>query len=124
MIRFWSKQIEKRPCYAITSVVVTSLGKPIALASVIPLAWSRINQPGWDDPEARCLAFTRGDTAEDTDQTMNVHVMMNMFWDAIDFDIPQFDGLYWFRLIDTSLPSPDDMGIANNRSKSRIITIL
>ena len=35
--------------------------------------------------------------------------MMNMYWDAIDFEIPQFDGLSWYRSIDTSLRSPEDI---------------
>ena len=110
MIRFWSKLIEKRLLLRNHFSGRYFTGKTNRFG-ISDIHWHgpRINQPGWDDPEARCLAFTRGDTAEDTDQTMNVHVMMNMFWDAIDFDIPQFDGLDWYRLIDTSLPSPDDI---------------
>ena len=34
---------------------------------------------------------------------------MNMYWDGIEFEIPQFNGLDWYRIIDTSLPSPDDI---------------
>ena len=32
-----------------------------------------------------------------------------MFWDAIEFKIPTLKGLSWFRAIDTSLPTPDDI---------------
>ena len=35
--------------------------------------------------------------------------MMNMYWDGIDFEIPKFDGLEWYRVVDTSLPSPNDI---------------
>ena len=35
--------------------------------------------------------------------------MFNMHWEAVSFEIPQFDGLEWFRSIDTSLPSPEDI---------------
>ena len=68
-----------------------------------------LNSPGWDDGEARCLAMTLGDTAEDSDQTKNVHCMFNMFWDAVEFQLPQISGLTWYCAIDTALPSPDDI---------------
>jgi glycogen operon protein len=35
--------------------------------------------------------------------------MFNMYWEALEFEIPQFDGLKWFRAIDTALPSPNDI---------------
>jgi glycogen operon protein len=35
--------------------------------------------------------------------------MFNMYWDGIEFDIPKVDGLQWYRAIDTSLPSPNDI---------------
>ena len=53
--------------------------------------------------------MTLGDTADDSDQTLNVHIMFNMYWEALEFDIPQVDGLRWYRSIDTSLASPSDI---------------
>ena len=53
--------------------------------------------------------MTLGDTAEDSDGTANLHVMFNMYWDGIEFEIPEVPGLSWYRVIDTSLPSPNDI---------------
>jgi glycogen operon protein len=53
--------------------------------------------------------MTLGDTADDSDQTLNIHIMFNMYWEALEFEIPQIDGLRWYRSIDTSLASPSDI---------------
>ncbi len=72
----------------------------------------RIFSPGWDDPESRVLAFTLagfpvrgGSRSADTD----IHVMMNMDWVDLDFDIPEVEGRRWYRAIDTGAPAPDDI---------------
>jgi isoamylase len=71
----------------------------------------RIFSPGWDDPESRVLAFTlggfpsRSSRSSDTD----IHVMMNMDWNDLDFDVPAVDGRRWHRVIDTGARPPDDI---------------
>jgi glycogen operon protein len=70
---------------------------------------TQLNQPDWDDAGSRCLAMTLGDTDEDSDGLDNVHIMMNMYWEPLQFEIPQYEGLKWQRLVDTSLPSPNDV---------------
>jgi glycogen operon protein len=39
-----------------------------------------------------------------------LHVMMNAYWDALDFELPPTDDADdpWRRCVDTSLESPDD----------------
>ena len=110
MIRFWSLLIGKRKMYIdhFRGRYFTGESNKFGLSDI---SWhgTQLNNPGWDNSEARCLAMTLGDTAEDTDQTHNVHVMFNMFWDAIEFEIPQISGLAWYRSIDTALPSPQDI---------------
>jgi len=71
------------------------------------IAWHgcQLDAPGWTDPNARCLAFTLGGFDGDPD----VHVMLNSCGEAYDFEIPTADGTQWARLIDTFLPSPDDI---------------
>jgi glycogen operon protein len=110
MIRFWSKLINKRLKFKNHFSGRYFAGRTNRF-NISDIHWHGpiVNQPGWDDPQARCLAFTLGDTADDTDGVNNIHVMMNMYWDAIDFEIPQFDGLDWYRSIDTSLRSPEDI---------------
>lgn len=110
MIRFWSMAMEKRKAY-IDHFKGRYFTGAVNRFGLYDVAWhgTQLNSPGWDDPEARCLAMTLGDTAEDTDQTTNIHVMYNMYWEGVEFEIPQVAGLKWYRSIDTSLPSPNDI---------------
>ena len=71
------------------------------------IAWHgcRLGQPGFGDPLSRVLAFTLGGAGQDPD----VHVMLNMHHEDLDFDVPVAAGRTWHRLADTSLPSPEDI---------------
>ncbi len=62
--------------------------------------------PGWNDPQCRVLSFT---IASFVETEPDLHVMLNMSMDNLDFEIPQIDGYLWLRLADTSLPSPQDI---------------
>ena len=110
MIRFWSMLIDKRTRYInnFKGRYFTGQTNKYGLSEV---AWhgTQLNSPGWDDPEARCFAVTYGDTAEDTDQTANIHCMFNMYWEGIEFQLPQLEGLSWYRSIDTAQPTPNDI---------------
>ena len=64
-----------------------------------------LNQPGWGDPGARVLAFTLGGFNGAPD----LHVMLNMHWEALDFEVPAIVGRQWFTAVDTSKPSPEDI---------------
>jgi glycogen operon protein len=39
----------------------------------------------------------------------DIHVMLNMFWDSLDFEIPPVRGRRWFKVVDTAEPSPRDI---------------
>jgi isoamylase len=65
----------------------------------------QLSGPGWNDPECRVLAFTMGGFEGDAD----LHVMLNMHWEALGFQIPTVQGRNWYRVVDTSLPSPQDI---------------
>ena len=65
----------------------------------------RLHQPGFDDPDGRVLAFTLAGDADGPD----IHVILNMYWEDLDFDIPDVDGRTWFRVVDTARPSPEDI---------------
>lgn len=71
------------------------------------ISWhgTRLNSPGWNDADARALAFTLGGFDGDPD----MHVMMNMYWDKLEFDIPVIPGNKWYKKIDTSEQSPCDV---------------
>lgn len=66
----------------------------------------KINSPGWNDSQARVLAFTLG--AFEKDQP-DIHVMMNMYWEPVEFEIPDVQGRRWYKSIDTAMPSPRDI---------------
>jgi isoamylase len=59
---------------------------------------SLLDAPGWNDPSSRVLAFTLED----------VHVILNMDDQALDFELPPVEGRTWRRAFDTSLAPPDD----------------
>jgi len=65
----------------------------------------KLYSPGWNDPGSRVLAFTIWGLAQDAD----IHVMLNMEWTDLDFEIPPLTGKQWFKTIDTNLPSPMDI---------------
>jgi glycogen operon protein len=71
------------------------------------LSWhgTRLEQPGWDDANSRVLAFTLAGFDGEPD----LHVMMNMHWDGLDFELPVVEGLTWALAIDTSAASPGDI---------------
>lgn len=66
----------------------------------------KLNSPGWDDPDAKVLAFTIASLDENQP---DIHVMMNMHYEALDFELPQIEQSSWYRFSDTSLECPDDV---------------
>jgi isoamylase len=71
------------------------------------IAWhgTSLGSPGFDDPEGRALACTIAGLDGDAD----LHVMMNMFWEPLDFEVPVDPERVWYAAIDTSAPSPNDI---------------
>jgi glycogen operon protein len=71
-------------------------------------AWHGVNlgQPDWS-ASSHSLAFT----AEAPDAKIVFHVILNAYWEPLDFELPQPDNCEdaWRRWIDTSLDSPQDI---------------
>ena len=61
--------------------------------------------PGWDDPNARALAFTLAGFGAEAD----INVLMNMDSQGLDFEIPVVEGRQWHVVVDTAQPSPLDI---------------
>jgi glycogen operon protein len=74
---------------------------------LLDVAWhgTQLNKPGWNDPSARCLAYTLGGFEGEPD----LHVVLNMYWNALDFELPTVRGRRWYRFVDTARPSPEDI---------------
>jgi len=65
----------------------------------------KLYSPGWYDPNSRVLAFTIWGLSQDDD----IHVILNMEWQDLDFDVPPLTGRSWLKVIDTGLSSPQDI---------------
>jgi glycogen operon protein len=71
----------------------------------------QLNSPGWYDDNSRVLAFT---IASFVDSDPDIHVMMNMDSQNLDFEIPNIEDRKWYRFVDSSLDSPNDILSKNN----------
>ena len=72
------------------------------------ISWhgTKLFQPGWDDPNARAFSCTLGGF----DGAVDIHLIFNMHWEALDFEIPQIEGgRNWYKVVDTAEPSPTDI---------------
>ncbi len=61
--------------------------------------------PGWDDPASRVLSFTIGDPGDGED----IHVILNMDAQDLDFALPSASGRRWVRAVDTACVAPEDI---------------
>jgi isoamylase len=71
-----------------------------------PVEWHgvRLRAPDWSDWSHSVAATSRL-----LSHRMVLHVMINAYWERLDFEIPPPDGAPWRRVIDTALDSPDDI---------------
>ena len=72
-------------------------------------AWGGVKagQPDWSD-SSRSFALT----AEMPNENLVIHLILNAFWEPLEFELPPAgggDGGGWRRWIDTSLDSPEDI---------------
>ena len=37
----------------------------------------------------------------------DLHVMLNMHWDSLDFEVPEVAGRRWFKAVDTAAPGDE-----------------
>jgi isoamylase len=65
----------------------------------------QLNQPGWDHSNSHALAYTLGGF----NGAVDVHVMLNMYWQDLEFEIPSLPNRNWFKVIDTAQESPLDI---------------
>ncbi len=65
---------------------------------------TKIGCPGWSDPASRVLACTLAGFGSEPD----IHVMLNMYWDALDFEVPEVPGRAWVKVVDTAAEPPHD----------------
>ena len=75
------------------------------------IAWhgTKLGSPGFDDPQGRALACTIAGFDGDAD----LHIMMNMFWEPLDFEVPVDPQCVWHVAVDTFAPTPHDFANQN-----------
>jgi isoamylase len=56
-------------------------------------------------PYSRSLAYCLHGTSQADD---DIYVMINAYWETLQFEIQEGKPEQWLRIVDTSLPSPDD----------------
>jgi glycogen operon protein len=108
LLRFWTQMIAFRRHHATVHRPRFFAGE-VNERGLADVSWHgcQLFSPGWQDPEARTLAFTLGGFGSEVD----IHVMMNMYWEPLTFEIPTVQGRQWHRAIDTALPSLQDIAV-------------
>jgi glycogen operon protein len=92
-----------------------ALSRPVFYSGAIgrrgrpDIAWhgTRLGRPGFNDPDARALACTIAGIGASAD----LHVMMNMFWEPLDFEVPV--NTVWRVVVDTFVSPPNDIASPN-----------
>jgi glycogen operon protein len=69
-------------------------------------AWHgvKLNEPDWGD-SSLSIALE----AELTGEGLNFYLMLNAYWEPLNFELPKLKDSPWRRWVDTSLPSPLDI---------------
>jgi glycogen operon protein len=106
LLRFWQRMIGFRRNHAVLRRGQFFDGA-VNERGVADVTWhgTKLGSPGWNDSEARTLAMTLGGF----DGAPDIHAMMNMHWDALDFELPAVPGRRWLRVVDTALAPPFDI---------------
>jgi len=106
LYRFWKRMIEFRKTHAALHRGQFFTGA-MNERGLMDVTWhgTKLNSPGWDDPNGRTLGVTLAGFAGDTD----IHMMLNMHWESLDFELPPVAGRTWLKAVDTSQPPPLDV---------------
>jgi glycogen operon protein len=77
-----------------------------AMLQAATKAWHgvRLNQPDWSDT-SQSVAFGAALRREG----LQFHLILNAFWEPLEFELPVSESTCWRRWIDTSLDSPNDI---------------
>jgi len=114
MFRFWKEMIAFRKCHPALHRRRFFTGS-VNERGLKDISWHGVNldEPNWDDDSARALAFTFGGERDAAD----IHVMMNMYWEPLNFDIAPVNGREWYLAADTYQVSPMDFAKAGNEKQ-------
>jgi glycogen operon protein len=69
------------------------------------IAWYGVGPTVDLSHHSRSLAFCLHGASQGDD---DVYVMINAYWDALEFEIQEGEARDWKRIVDTALPGPND----------------
>ena len=103
---FWKHMIEFRKMHAALHRGQFFTGT-MNERGLVDVAWhgTRLNTPGWQDPGGRALGVTLAGFDGDGD----IHIMLNMHWEGLDFEVPSVPGRIWVKAVDTYQSPPLDV---------------
>jgi glycogen operon protein len=106
MLRFWREMIHYRRRFNALRRAHFFRGQ-VNERGLQDITWHgvELNRPGWGDPHARALAFTLASF----DDAPDLHVILNMYWEELEFELPPVQGRQWYRVVDTHQASPLDI---------------
>jgi isoamylase len=108
IFRFFKLMINFRTCYCHSALRRRYFfSGEVNERGLADISWHscKLFSPGWHDPNGRVLAFTLGGFEGEAD----IHVMLNMYWEELEFEIPPIKNRKWYRVVDSALPSPLDI---------------
>jgi isoamylase len=108
IFRFFKLMVNFRKCYCHSALRRSNFFTgEVNDRGLADIAWHgcKLFKPGWHDSHARVLGFTLGGFEGEAD----IHVMLNMYWEDLNFEIPSIKDRKWYRVVDTALPSPIDI---------------
>lgn len=108
IFRFFKLMIEFRKCHCNPTLRRRHFfSGEVNERGLTDITWhsTKLFSPDWDDPDSRVLAFTMGGF----DGNADIHVMLNMHWEELHFEIPFIPGREWYQVIDTAESSPMDI---------------
>jgi len=108
MLRYTRELIAFRRRHANLTTNRFFTGAMVPGRDVADIAWHgvRLNEPLWNDPEARMLAFT---IAGQHDDEEDLHVILNMSDQSLDVPLPVMRERRWHLALDTTQSAPADI---------------
>ena len=105
LFRFWKWMIDFRKRHSAVHRSRYFTGE-INARGLPDITWhgTRLGTPDWS-PESRVLSFTLAGFEQESD----IHVVINMYWEPILFELPQIENHAWYRVVDTARDAPDDI---------------
>jgi glycogen operon protein len=113
LLRFWKRMIEFRKRHAALRLGQFFTGA-VNQRGLADVTWhgTKLDTPGWSDPQARAL----GMTLAGFNGAPDLHVMLNMHWDSLDFELPAVPGRRWSITVDTAQTPPHDIADPGDES--------